>query len=104
MVRDNDFWQHLADFIRENGVTALVVGLPRGMDGQETEQTRKTREFTKLLTEKTKLPIYLQDEAATSIAAEAELKSRGQYNREMVDALAATLILEDFLREQRRIH
>lgn len=103
LKRDENFWQQLQTCIHENEIAALVVGLPRGLDGQETEQTKKVRQFTAQLREKIDLPTVFQDEAATSIKAEAELAARGKgYNLSMVDSLAATYILEDFLRENRR--
>ena len=103
LKRDENFWQQLQTCIHENEIAALVIGLPRGLDGQETEQTKKVRQFTAQLREKIGLPTVFQDEAATSVKAEAELAARGKgYNVGMVDSLAATYILEDFLRENRR--
>src|SRR3989344_4762116 len=70
--------------------TAIVIGLPRGLDGQDTDQTSRVRNFT----------IHFQDEALTSKKAEQELNHRKvSYNKDAVDALAATYILSDFLEE-----
>lgn len=83
----------------ERTVETLVVGLPRGLDGQTTAQTRYVLEFVEKL-KATGLTIVVQDEALTSLKAEDELKSRdggGRYNKGDVDALAATYILEDYL-------
>ncbi len=79
---------------------ALVVGLPRGLDGQHTAQTASVEAFKNELEHKLSLPLYWQDEAVTSIRAEDELRARGKpYRKEDVDALSATYILEDFMRD-----
>ncbi|HEX7368239.1 MAG TPA: Holliday junction resolvase RuvX [Candidatus Saccharimonadales bacterium] len=96
------FWDKLAVLVQEHGVEALVVGLPRSLEGNDTAQTREARTFMARLRANTGLPVYEQDEAATSIQAEAELTSRGRpYRRGDIDALAATYILDDFLQSQR---
>ena len=90
----------LAALIASQGVNTLVVGLPRGLEGQETSQTATVRSFVDGLAQ-FGLPVYFQDEALTSRKAEAELAARGKaYNKGDVDALAATYILEDFLTNQ----
>lgn len=83
---------------------AVCVGLPRGLDGQETQQTASTRAFVDELKKALGVAVYLQDEAVTSRQAETELKARGKpYAKGDIDALAATYILEDFLRDHREI-
>lgn len=77
----------------------IVVGLPRNQSGEETAQSKFARDFAaKLETEG--LPIAFQDESLTSVLAEEELKKRGKaYDKEDIDSLAATLILQDYLNE-----
>jgi putative Holliday junction resolvase len=70
----------------------IVVGLPRGLDGQETAQTKQVREWAQLAKKQINKPFYWQDEALTSVAA----KDRGALTGE-VDAVAASVILQDFL-------
>jgi RNase H-fold protein (predicted Holliday junction resolvase) len=76
----------------------IVLGLPRGLDGQETEQTTYVRQvFAKL---KAKFPhekFYLVDEAGTTKEAEVRAKQG-----ESVDSVAAGIIGEDFLAEVMR--
>ena len=75
--------------------------MPRGLDGQRTEQTIYTENFVQELKSHLKLPVYTQDEAVTSRKAEEELTKRGkQYTKEDIDSLAATYILDDFLQEK----
>lgn len=76
----------------------VVIGRPRGMSGQETEQTRRIEAFGKTLEQRLDIPVYWTDEALTSAKAEAELRGRGKpYKKGDVDALAATYILDDFM-------
>ena len=88
--------------IAEHAADALVVGLPRGLEGQETRQTAAVRLFVEVtVAPAVSVPIYWQDEAATSLQAEAELRQSGRhYKKGDVDSLSATYILEDFVREQ----
>jgi putative holliday junction resolvase len=82
----------------------VVIGLPRGMQGQETDQTRVVEAFGAEVEKQLGLPIHWQDEAVTSHKAEEELISRGKpYVKGDIDALAATYILEDFLNEHPEI-
>ncbi len=81
-------------------VRHIVIGQPRNLSGQDTQQTADTRVFGKKIARELALPISWQDEAVTSVQAEAELRERNQpYTKGDIDALAATYILEDYLRE-----
>ena len=83
----------------EQAVT-IVVGLPRGLDGQHTQQTAAVEAFGAELAAEVPVSVRWQDEAVTSKKAEAELQARGKpYQKGDVDALSATYILEDFLRD-----
>ena len=94
----SDVWQVIEKLISEENVITIVVGLPRGMEGQETAQTAKIREFATELKQRLGVAPRLQDEAVTSQMAEDELKARGvSYNKGDIDALAATYILSDYL-------
>ena len=86
--------------VKEHGAVAVVVGLPRNLEGNDTDQTRLTRQFVDDLKKILAVPIHLQDEALTSHAAEQELGlKKVVYNKGSVDALAATYILADFLND-----
>lgn len=86
-------------FVQHN-TTTLVVGLPRGLQGQDTSQTTYVRQLVDELEKHITIPVHFIDEAATSVKAETELKLRKKpYQKADVDKLAATYILEDFLRE-----
>lgn len=90
----------IREVCKREGVTQLVIGLPRGLNGQDTAQTAAVRSFAAELAKHLPIPHDWQDEAVTSAQAEDELRQRGKpYGKADIDALAATLILEDYLRE-----
>jgi putative Holliday junction resolvase len=81
--------------IKENSVEAVVVGLPRNLSGEDTQQTKWVRQWVAQTKPTIPVPMYWQDEALTSRLAEAE-KNDGKKNHS-TDALAAAIILQDFL-------
>jgi putative Holliday junction resolvase len=100
VINEGDIVGHLSELFTEHNAIAVVAGLPRGLDGQHTAQTASVEAFVDKLRQHVKLPIYLQDEALTSVQAEEELTSRGKpYSKADIDALAATYILGDFLQD-----
>ena len=102
IFNNGNFVDQLKQLIQINNVNELVIGIPHGLDGQSTEQTRYTEEFVLTLTKDIDLPIHKQDEAVTSVQAEKELINRGKhYSKGDVDSLAATYILDDFLQQSR---
>jgi putative Holliday junction resolvase len=99
---DAELWANLQHLCHQEQVGVVVVGLPRGLEGQETKQTEFSRKFADELSHHLghAAKIVFQDEAATSLHAEAELAAaKKNFVRGDVDALAATYILEDYLRE-----
>jgi putative holliday junction resolvase len=98
LQRDDTFWTTLQNIVEVEHVGLVVVGWPRGLEGQHTNQTAAIEAFVAELRQHVALPIHYQDEALTSRHAEAELQGRGKiYSKEDIDALAATYILDDFL-------
>lgn len=89
----------LAETIRGGGpFDTIVVGLPRGLDGQETPQTLAVRRFTADVLEPLGTELVFQDEAATSSVAEERLRESGRdFTKADIDAEAAAIILQDWL-------
>lgn len=85
----------LESLIQEHSADGIVVGLPRGLDGQETAQTEFSRIFAKKVSEAFSIPVYLIDEAGTSKGADERMKAKGL--SEGRDAVAAAILLEDFV-------
>lgn len=95
-----DLPEQVAKLIAQESVTTLVIGLPRNLQGDKTDQTRATEVRAADIKRQVGIPVYFVDEALTSVKAEEELKAKGmQAKPGQVDMLAATYILEDFLHE-----
>ena len=98
LQRSDSTFHDIQALIDEHAAAALVVGLPRGLDGQHTAQTVAVEEFKADLERVITVPVHWQDEALTSQNAETELRSRGRpYKKDEIDALSATYILDDFM-------
>jgi len=77
--------------VREREVGRVVVGLPLGLSGQDTDQTRETREFAARLGAALGIPVDLYDERFTTRIAE---RAGGRAHE---DSRAAAVLLEDWL-------
>lgn len=90
---------------KETGAELLVVGLPRNMDGTEGESAQSARETAALLEKAAALPVRLWDERGTTVAAHGYLNEtnvRGKKRKAVVDAVAATVILQSYLDSGRK--
>jgi len=95
-----DRFAAIAALIDEWQPVRLVVGLPLAPDGSEQPITARCRRFANQLHGRFGLPVALADERFTSAAAEADLRAAGvawAARKGKVDALAAQLLLQDFL-------
>ncbi len=90
--------EQLKEIISDGQVEMIVAGLPRNLSGQDTEQTRWVRDFVAKAKAELGLPFYWQDEALTS----HEVQSRNPGAKiSDIDAQAAAIILEDFLKSDK---
>ncbi len=90
----------IAEKVSENGVELIVVGHPKNMDGSCGESARRAEAFANSLHEITGLPVELWDERMTTVTATAflnETNVRGKQRKAAVDAVAATVILQNYL-------
>jgi putative Holliday junction resolvase len=100
-----DDLRSLARLCRRFGVAGIVVGNPTHLSGEQSPQAAKTQAFAGALAELTGLPIHLWDERLTTHEAHRILYEAGherQTHRRVVDQVAATLILQEFLEKQGR--
>jgi putative holliday junction resolvase len=98
LVVDGHEGDYLRSIIAEEGAQELVVGLPRNMAGQPTNQTAYVQAVAKNVLAPLGLPLHWQDESLTSVMAEERLIGRNKpYTKGDVDAEAASIILQDFL-------
>lgn len=92
--------EEIAKLAAERQVDELVMGFPRNMDGTEGPRAELYRDFAALLEEKAGRPVRLWDERRTTIDAHQILFNQGKDGRKrkkIVDAVAASLILENYL-------
>ena len=78
----------------------IVVGLPKNMDGSEGESAQNARSFARELSELCGIETVMQDERGTTVTAHGflnETNTRGKKRKNVVDEVAATIILQDFL-------
>ena len=97
-----DAWrpEAAAERAREHGAERIVLGHPINMDGTRGPRAEKAQAMRSLLEELTGLPVVLWDERRTTIDAHQILMSSGKNakkRKKVVDAVAASLILEGYL-------
>ena len=94
----------IALMAREHGAEELVLGLPLNMDGSRGPRAEKAEAMAELLRQETGLPVALWDERRTTIDAHQILVNSGKNakkRKKVVDAVAASLILEGYLTYRR---
>ena len=85
--------------IASETVESIVIGLPIGLNGKDTIQTQKVREFRLQILD-LNVPIYFEDERLSSLAAAKSMKMekiKTGFNKGMIDKRAAAIILQQFL-------
>ena len=90
----------LEEIIAGRGIAAIVLGLPRNMDGSEGPRCQSTRAFARNLAARIARPIAFWDERLTTVAAERALlaaDSSRKRRREVIDKVAAAYILQGAL-------
>ncbi len=93
----------IAEIVRivlEQEVAGVVLGLPLGMSGQDTEKTREVRQFAEKLRARLPVPLELLDERLTTRQAQQTLRQMGKKpskHRNIIDQMAAQYILQTFL-------
>lgn len=95
----------LEDYLKKEDVECIVVGYPRQMNNEASEAVRYINPFLKRFTKlHPELQIKLVDERFTSRMAfqtmiDGGVKKKGRQNKELIDAISATIILQTYLEE-----
>ena len=91
----------VAGTAREKKVSAIVVGLPKNMDGSEGFRAERCREFATLLAGKLEgVPVAMIDERLTTVSASRylnETNTRGASRKGVIDTLSAEILLQNAL-------
>ena len=84
----------------------IVIGLPHLVDGKKTSTTAKAQGFVDMIRKQFSLIVEEQDETLSTFEAESRMKNSPRYNFQVdysqIDAVAASVILEDFIRRKKR--
>ncbi len=97
-------FEPLIQKLRERGVTHIVLGLPKHMNGDEGEKAQLARAFGSELSAKSGLAVDYVDERLTTMAANRallETNLSGPKKRAVVDSIAACLILQTWMDQQK---
>ena len=103
VVSEKDFTQcqeKVAALAKEHRAELLVVGYPKNMNGTVGERAELCQKFGDGLKEMTGIPVVMWDERCTTVSAHSYLNvtnTRGKKRKAVVDAVAATIILESYL-------
>lgn len=92
--------QKVANAVEEYEAKMVVVGHPINMNGSEGPRAQRCAEFAKFLGALVNVPVKLWDERGTTVSAHGylnEMDTRGQKRKDVVDELAAAIILESYL-------
>jgi putative Holliday junction resolvase len=94
--------EKLAALVREHDPALIVLGLPLHLSGRESEGSRRSREFAKVLHQRLGLEVVLVDESLTTrdaedVLIEADLSRKKR--KKVIDGLAAAFILQSYLNE-----
>lgn len=98
---DRDLIKRIEKLVDERGVAEIVIGYPINLKSERTETTRWAERIYTLLRERYHFPVNLLDERMTTALAErfVPVKERKR-DKSKVDAVAASLLLADYLRRR----
>ena len=103
VIHETDFeviLKKVAQAAKEHRAQRIVVGYPKNMNGTVGERAEKCALFAQRLGELAEIPVKLWDERSTTVSAHNILNvtdTRGKKRKNVVDAVAATIILESYL-------
>jgi putative Holliday junction resolvase len=89
----------ILDIVEEYDIVLVVIGLPIGMKGNETAQTKHVQKFADDLVENG-IKVAMQDERLTSVSAKKsiiEQKKKPSKNKGLVDQIAAAILLQQYI-------
>jgi len=93
-------WDTISDLINEWQPDTLVVGLPLHANGEESEISQAARKFARQLEGRYRLPVHTMNEYLSSQAARDLQQQNGQTDKTGIDAIAAQIILQNWLETQ----
>lgn len=91
----------ISDLAKDLNAELIVVGLPKNMDGSSGSRALECEEISNQIAEKSGIQTILWDERCTTVSAHTALNytdTRGKKRKEVIDAVAAVIILDDYLK------
>lgn len=107
-VATAEVFDYVMAYVRREGVERIIVGQPRQVNGEDSENMKRVVPFVGRLRNALRdVPVELYDERFTSVLAhkamiEGGLKKKDRQNKALVDEISATIILQDWMEAQRR--
>lgn len=97
--KSKDLFFHIQEIIKDKKVTKIVVGMPKNMDGSIGFKGEQVQKFIQKLARKTGVEVTSWDERLTSVQSQKSMREMGikQKQKEAVDRISATLILQSYL-------
>ena len=102
-----DLMSFLSDYVSREPVERILVGLPKQMNNEASENMKRIEPFVNTLRKKMpNIPVEYVDERFTSVLAhramlEGGLKKKARQDKALVDEISATIILQDYLESKR---
>ena len=94
----------IAELSQEYRINRIILGYPKNMDNSAGARVKKTEEFADMVRRRTGLPVVFWDERLTTVSAERVLMESGvrrENRKEVIDKIAAVLILQNYLDSDR---
>jgi putative holliday junction resolvase len=94
----------LKKILSDESVDEIIIGLPLLMDGKRTTSTERAQSFIDFIRRSLVFAVHEQDETLSTFEAQTRMKNSPRYNFQVdhsqIDAVAASVILEDFIRRK----
>ena len=90
----------VSEIAKEQGVAAIIVGLPKNMDGSEGSRAERCKKFARMVEERCSIPTAMFDERLTTMTASRylnETNTKGIKRKKVIDTLSAQIILQNCL-------
>lgn len=105
-VRTCDLMDFLKDYMQKEQVERIIVGLPKQMSGELSENMKYIEPFVRNLRKQVTVPVEMFDERFTSVLAhkamlDGGLKKKDRQNKALVDEISATIILQSYMESNR---
>ena len=107
-VTTSELYDWLVDYVKREPVERIIVGEPRQMNGQPSENMQRVQQFVNRWKKaQPAIPIEFYDERFTSVLAhqtmlDGGLHKKARQDKALVDQISATIILQNYMESRRR--